>query len=140
MSILEAARLLLPDWAHLVIAGDPAPDSGPPLDAGPASEAAAPLLFAGELGGRRVAVLAFDLHRSDLPLQVAFPLLLANLIDWLAPQGSQGGCPCRWRPVRRLLLSPPLVTAPAGPSSQPVAVVTRPDGSTVRLSPVRPRV
>ncbi len=30
-------------------------------------------------------VMPFELRRSDLPLQLAFPILLANSIDWLAP-------------------------------------------------------
>jgi Ca-activated chloride channel homolog len=44
-----------------------------------------PLIYAGELAGRRIAVLAFDLRDSDLPVQVAFPILFANLVDYLAP-------------------------------------------------------
>ena len=44
-----------------------------------------PLLLAGTTGGRRVAVLTFDLHASDLPLQIAFPILMANLLEWYAP-------------------------------------------------------
>jgi hypothetical protein len=44
-----------------------------------------PLLIAGEKDGRRVVVLAFDLHNSDLPLQVAFPLLLSNIVGYLVP-------------------------------------------------------
>jgi hypothetical protein len=44
-----------------------------------------PLLFAGQVGGRRIAVLTFDLHHSDLPLKIAFPILMANLTHWLAP-------------------------------------------------------
>jgi Ca-activated chloride channel family protein len=47
-----------------------------------------PLLFAGETGGRRIAVLTFDLHESDLPLHVTFPILFANLIHYLAPPQS----------------------------------------------------
>jgi Ca-activated chloride channel family protein len=66
--IADAACIEAPSWARtLVAAGD------------------RPLLLAGEVGGRRIAVLAFDLHRSDLPLQVAFPVLIANLSNWLAP-------------------------------------------------------
>lgn len=55
-----------------------------------------PLLFAGEfpaeLAGKdsepplqRVVVLPFELRRSDLPLQLAFPILMLNSIEWLAP-------------------------------------------------------
>lgn len=49
-----------------------------------------PILFAGELAGAdsafgRVVLIPFDLRRSDLPLQVAFPILIANTVEWLAP-------------------------------------------------------
>lgn len=44
-----------------------------------------PLLIAGETGGRRVAVLGFDLHESDLPLRTAFPILTQNILGWLVP-------------------------------------------------------
>jgi hypothetical protein len=61
--IAEAARLTLPDWARAVIPGP----------------RGSPLLYAGERDGIRTAVLAFDPRQSDLPLQVGFPILLANL-------------------------------------------------------------
>jgi hypothetical protein len=35
-------------------------------------------------GEQRVAALAFDVAESDLPLRVAFPLLMANTIHWLS--------------------------------------------------------
>ncbi len=49
-----------------------------------------PVLFAGEMPGEsaplgRVVLLPFALRSSDLPLQVAFPILIANSVDWLAP-------------------------------------------------------
>jgi hypothetical protein len=44
-----------------------------------------PLLVAGQVGGRRVAVLTFDIHASNLPLKVSFPILIANLLEWYAP-------------------------------------------------------
>ena len=47
------------------------------------------LLIAGEIDGRRIAVLGFDVHESDLPLNIAFPVLMSNLIGYLAP-GSGG--------------------------------------------------
>ena len=34
---------------------------------------------------KRVVVLPFELRRSDLPLQIAFPILIANSVEWLAP-------------------------------------------------------
>lgn len=39
----------------------------------------------GEAGGRRAAVWALNLHRSDLPLRPAFPVLVRNTLDWLYP-------------------------------------------------------
>ncbi len=59
-----------------------------------------PLLLLGERGGHRIAILTFDLHASDLPLQIAFPILMANITGWLspgrafdAPTGLQSGDP-----------------------------------------------
>jgi len=47
----------------------------------------APLIVARERPGLRVAVLAFDPRRSDLPLRPAFPLLIANALTWAARDG-----------------------------------------------------
>jgi Ca-activated chloride channel family protein len=53
--------------------------------------AGGPLIFVAEqVDGRRMAVFTFDLHDSDLPLQIAFPVLAANLTDWLLPQATAG--------------------------------------------------
>ena len=113
VGVMEAVRMPLPPWARLIVTGD-LPDG------------ASPLLFAGEIDGRRMAVFAFDLHKSDLPLQVAFPLLLANLTGWLAP-GSGSDLPTQVAPGAAAALSlPPEVES---------ARVTRPDGSTARLVP-----
>jgi hypothetical protein len=47
------------------------------------------LLFGGESTAesepQRVVLIPFELRRSDLPLQIAFPILIANAVDWLAP-------------------------------------------------------
>jgi len=83
-----------------------------------------PLLLAGTVGGRRVAIIPFDLRASDLPLRIDFPILLANLIDWYAPaqafDASQG-------------LSPgdPLVIRPRPLTTQ--YRITLPDGSVERF-------
>ncbi|MGN6811652.1 MAG: vWA domain-containing protein [Thermomicrobiales bacterium] len=73
IQIASAAALDQPDWARAL-----------------ASSSGRPLLLAGETNGRRVAVLAFDLHKSDLPLTLNFPILLANLTAWLAPDAGSG--------------------------------------------------
>ena len=39
----------------------------------------------------RVVFLGFDLLQSDLPLRVAFPIFIGNLLRWLAPPDSDGG-------------------------------------------------
>ncbi len=41
--------------------------------------------FAGIHENRRIAVFGFDIHDTDLPLTVAFPVMMANLLDWLVP-------------------------------------------------------
>jgi Ca-activated chloride channel family protein len=118
VNVLEAVRMPLPPWARALVMGDVPGDS-------------APLLLAGNVDGRRVAVLAFDLHRSDLPLQVAFPLLLANLTGWLAP-GSGSDLPPQVSPASAVTLSLP-------PEAES-ATVTRPDGTAARLLPESGRV
>jgi Ca-activated chloride channel family protein len=118
VNVLEAVRMPLPPWARAVVMGDVPGDS-------------APLLFAGNVDGQRVAALAFDLHRSDLPLQVAFPLLLANLTGWLAP-GSGSDLPTQVSPGAAVTLSLP-------PEAE-AATLTRPDGTTARLLPESGRV
>jgi hypothetical protein len=47
-----------------------------------------PLLLAGEKDGRRIVILTFSLQDSDLPLQIAFPIVMANIMSWLDPGGS----------------------------------------------------
>ncbi len=49
-----------------------------------------PLIAVWEEPRRRVAVLSFDLHDSDLPLQPAFPILMQALVGWLVPGLGQG--------------------------------------------------
>ncbi|RMG95337.1 MAG: VWA domain-containing protein [Chloroflexi bacterium] len=44
-----------------------------------------PLILAGEQAGRRIVIMTFDLRDSDLPLQIAFPILIANITNWLSP-------------------------------------------------------
>jgi len=105
----NARRLVLPAWARTIIPGP----------------RGAPLLYAGERAGLRTAVLAFEPRRSDLPLQVAFPILISNLVGELL--GGSGG--------------PLEAVAPGSPVTLPVPTgasgvrVERPDGSTMDLAP-----
>ncbi|MCC7206414.1 MAG: VWA domain-containing protein [Anaerolineae bacterium] len=83
-----------------------------------------PLLLAGELAGRRIAALTFDLFDSDLPLKIEWPILLANLTEWYrAP-----------RAVRVEGSLSPGQTAVIQPLPETDSVrVTRPDGGVSLL-------
>lgn len=83
-----------------------------------------PLLLAGSADGRQVAVLAFDLHNSDLPLQIAWPVLVANLMDWYTPPGLTGG-------VHNLSVGQPLALQP--PAAAAAVRVTLPGGGQQTL-------
>jgi hypothetical protein len=109
--ISRSRRLDVPAWADSVIE---APET--------------PLLLLGEQTGHRTAVLGFDVHESDLPLQPAFPILVQHLLDWLVPGGSVA------TPVVRVGEAAALVPLPEARS---VDIVT-PDGVTVRVAPPFP--
>ena len=47
-----------------------------------------PMLALSEEGGRRAAVLGFDLHDSNLPLKADFPVMVQNLLSWLLPDAA----------------------------------------------------
>jgi Ca-activated chloride channel homolog len=111
VNILDAVQVTQPDWTRRVIEGE--------IDG-----RTYPLLTAGSLEGRRVGVLAFDIRRSDLPLQVAFPILLANLGEWLSP-GRSGEIPGQVPAGGALTFS----LAPETPS----VTIYRPDQSRVTL-------
>ncbi|MDY6877226.1 MAG: VWA domain-containing protein [Chloroflexota bacterium] len=79
-----------------------------------------PLLFVAERPEGRLAVLTFDLHDSDLPLQIAFPVLTANLADWLLPRGA-ARLPATIRPGDPIPIQPAPKTAEVS--------LTAPDGT-----------
>jgi hypothetical protein len=83
-----------------------------------------PLLLVAERPEGRLAVLTFDLHDSDLPLRVAFPILTANLTQWLLPQRGMGE-------TTSIHPGDPIVIQPV-PDAEGV-VVTAPDGSRHQL-------
>ncbi len=43
------------------------------------------LMYTYEKDGMRAVLLSFDITRSDLPLRVAFPVMISNIINWLNP-------------------------------------------------------
>jgi hypothetical protein len=105
LHVARAQRMETPGWARTVLA----------------TGGGSPLLYSGVRDGLPTAVIAFDLRQSDLPLQVAWPILLANLSGELL-----GTDPAGLDPV-----------APASPVELPLRPgvtalrVTLPDG-TVR--------
>lgn len=82
------------------------------------AEAEVPLIWAHDAGGIRAVVVGFGLHESDLPVQVAFPILLRNILAWLTGAGAayEAGDP---------------LIVPAGP--HPEALLTDPVGNSVVL-------
>lgn len=107
--IAEASRLALPDWARTIIPGPKG----------------APLLYSGLRDGMPTAVLAFEPRQSDLPLQVAFPILLANLTGELLGGSSA--------PTEAVEPGTPVdLVIPAGAIS---LTVTHPDGTVTDLVP-----
>jgi len=107
--IAAAQKLTLPAWARTVIPGPKG----------------APLLYSGVRAGLPTAVLAFEPRQSDLPLQVAFPILLANLTGELF-----GGTAA---PTTALKPGDPVVLAV--PSGATGLHVVAPDGRAVDLLP-----
>jgi Ca-activated chloride channel homolog len=108
LHINSAQEIELPDWARPVLPG-----------------ADGPLLYSGLREGLPTAVFAFDLRQSDLPLQVAWPVLVSNLAGELLGIG-----PATIDPL-----------APAQPIELPLTAdsvgvrVTLPDGSVEELAP-----
>lgn len=47
------------------------------------------IAIAGEQNGKKMAIFAFDIHDTDLPLQKEFPILIYNLQNWFFEQNGQ---------------------------------------------------
>jgi hypothetical protein len=117
VNILDGIEIPLPGYAEPVI-----------ISASEGTQKGRPLLFVGESGGRRLVVLAFSLQHSDLPLQVAFPLLIANLIHWLAPDQLYN-IPTQSEPGSAVSINLPLNIS--DPGTPQVVTFTRPDGQKI---------
>ncbi len=71
--VFKARAATVPGWAHAAL-----------------QDAQGPLMLEGTSGGangRRAVVIVFDLSQSDLALSLDFPVLVSDLLDWLAPTG-----------------------------------------------------
>ncbi|MBV9897484.1 MAG: BatA and WFA domain-containing protein [Chloroflexi bacterium] len=71
LTVQRAVKLEVPHWAKALIS----------------AEDGTPLLLVGQDGEHKVAILPFELQQSNLPLIPAFPILMANLANYLSPPG-----------------------------------------------------
>lgn len=95
------------------------------------SAAGGPLILAGDVDGRQVAIFSFDIHNSDLPLQITWPVLMSNLMEWFSPQNVVS-IPNGLTVGDALVVRPPL-------TAQTVAV-SLPDGTRRELPVDRPAI
>ncbi|MDQ6885295.1 MAG: VWA domain-containing protein [Candidatus Dormibacteraeota bacterium] len=72
----------------------------------------------------RQALLGFDLHESDLPLRIAFPILMQNLSEWMLPSSV---------PSYSIQPDEPVSIVPEAGAT--TLTVTRPDGSRRTIAP-----
>jgi hypothetical protein len=111
--VAVAASLQAPAWAvPLVTAGE------------------APLLLTGVRDGLRTAIVAFDLHQSDLPLQTAFPILVAQLSTWFLPETA---------PTAPLTVSPGRIVSLTPRAGADRVEIVDPDGRLVSV-PAEPEI
>ncbi len=87
------------------------------------ASSAGPLLVAGERGRGRFVLFAFDVRESDVPLQIAWPVVLVSAMDWFA--GDDGGFQSGGRTGVAWRLA-----VPAGTTQ---AIVVTPSGRRVRV-------
>jgi hypothetical protein len=107
--ISEAVKLTVPTWARAIVPGP----------------RGAPLLYSGTRDGINSAVLAFEPRQSDLPLQVAFPILFANLTGELMGTSTA--------PTEAVAPGTPIqLHIPSGAVGLSVVA---PDGTETRLAP-----
>ena len=109
LHIAKTQNLELPEWARPVIPGSPGP-----------------LVYAGLRQGLATVVFAFDIRQSDLPLQIAWPILVSNVAGELLGVGPQQN----YDPL------PPAspVEIPITPDATGVRV-TLPDGTVEEIAP-----
>ncbi len=109
LHISTTQQIDLPPWARAVIPGSDGP-----------------LLYAGLRDGQPTVVVSFDIRQSDLPLQVAWPIMVSNIAGELLGVGPQQ------------VLDPMAPSSPLEIPMPPDALgvrVTLPDGSVEQLAP-----
>jgi hypothetical protein len=68
LNVQQLERAVIPDWAAASVGAEDTP-----------------LIMHGHLADQRAVMFAFDPNKSNLPHLTAFPLLMANAVDWLTP-------------------------------------------------------
>ncbi len=87
-----------------------------------------PLIYALEEPDRKAIFMGFDLFKSDLPLRVAFPLILSNSLRWLHPAALEQSS------LQLAAGQPILLPVAHGITS---ATITTPSGRTVKAPVTR---
>jgi hypothetical protein len=98
-----------------------------------------PLLYRSEINGRPAVVLTVDPEASNLPKRVAFPVLVANMIGALAPDGIPAAIPLG----EPLVYEPRAATASVDivpPGDEPVHLDVAPPRQDDEDQPARGRV
>lgn len=72
--VYRSSVITLPKWADVIVSSDETP-----------------LIFAGDYGRQKVAVIGFDLSESDLPLKKDFPIFIYDIINNFFPNGAVEG-------------------------------------------------
>ena len=76
MSNVDLSRLVVGESAKLQTE-----NPLPPLIA----SAQTGMMYAFENKGLRAVLIGFDISKSDLPMKVAFPVMMSNIFNWLNP-------------------------------------------------------
>ena len=95
VNVLDSVAMSLPEWANTAVAGDLADGSS------------VPLLMYGEQGGRRMAVLAFDLSHSDFPPECGLPDHPGQHDQLAGPARRQASVPAALLPGEPLVFDLP---------------------------------
>lgn len=84
--------------------------------------------FSGIYDNRRVMVFGFDVHNTDIPLTPAFPIIMANSLDWLLPDSINNA---------QNVYSGEGIEFNIGPNTQKAFVET-PSGEKIQIAPPFP--
>lgn len=85
-------------------------------------------VFAGQYQNRRVLVVGFDVHNTDMPLTPAFPIFMTNALNWLLPSTVKN---------IESVYSGDGISFNLDPKAQE-AYVTTPSGRDIRIAPPFP--